>query len=100
MKQGAQGHPGGRPMFYAYWFSTQSLETPSHLVRMWHMAVDRLIHGRARQWAYIAVSGTLRPGPETLDLQACDFVRRLHALLADERGEDSLSQRQGERGEW
>ena len=66
--------------FYAYWFVGQGRETPSHLWRMFWLAWDRVVHGVAHKWAYVAVSG---PRGEASDRYLED-VRDFIALLHDE----------------
>lgn len=71
--------------FYAYWFVGQNRETPSHLMRMFWLAWDRVVHSVAHKWAYVAVSGRREPGSEKYRDMLADFLPDLHRaiVLAD-----------------
>ncbi|MDP6630905.1 MAG: exosortase-associated EpsI family protein [Kiritimatiellia bacterium] len=55
--RGQQTGNHARPVFYAYWFVGQNRETPSHLMRMFWLAWDRVFHGVAHRWVYIMIQG-------------------------------------------
>jgi hypothetical protein len=81
---GPRSQQGG-PFFYAYWFAGCGKETPSHWARTWYAAWDRLIHHRARRWAYIAVSGPgVGDGSELSD-PASRFIRSFHPMITKPR---------------
>lgn len=44
---------------YVYWFVGSNRETHSHLVRMAWTAFDRVVHGRAGRWSYVAIAYSL-----------------------------------------
>ena len=78
--------PDGRTvstrMFFAYWFAGRGHETPSHPIRMFWMAWDRILHNRTYPWAYISIVGLYdRPGEAPLR-RLDDFVRELYPLIA------------------
>lgn len=64
--------------FYAYWFVGQGRETPSHLWRMFWLAWDRVVHGVAHKWAYVAVSGARDEGSDAYLEEAGEFLALLH----------------------
>jgi len=67
--------------FFAYWFTGRGHETPSHLVRMFWMAWDRVVHNRVYPWAYISIGGVYdQPGDLSLR-RLDDLVRQLYPLL-------------------
>lgn len=70
--------------FFAYWFMGRGHETPSHLVRMFWMARDRLLLGKTYPWAYISIAGTYAPAGDEFSLRKLDdLVRALYPLLID-----------------
>lgn len=77
--------------YYAYWFSGQNRETPSHYERMFWLAWDRVVHSIAHKWAYIAVSGSRGDdGAEEYKQEIIDFVQKLYPHLlvgSDQTGE-------------
>jgi hypothetical protein len=77
--------PDDRPFdaqgYYAYWFVGQGRETPYHLERMFWLAWDRVFHGVAHRWAYIAVMGTGAADADSTQTQFTAFVQALHPQL-------------------
>jgi hypothetical protein len=74
--------PGaGAGSYFAYWFAGRGRETPRHLVRMFWMALDRVVFNTAYPWAYIAVAGNRDPGGRHLD-QVREFVALLQPAIA------------------
>ena len=73
--RGASGGARSAKLFYAYWFVGQGRETPSHFVRMFWLAWDRLFHGVAHKWAYVIVQG------DPLQFEAAQSV--LKSFIAD-----------------
>ena len=66
---------------FGYWFIGGLRETPYHLMRLFWMSWDRLVHGRADRWAYVSVympgTGTSASGVDLLGA----FIRSLAPLL-------------------
>jgi hypothetical protein len=69
------------PGFYAYWFVGMGRETQSHTTRMFYTTLDRVIHGRAYRWAYVAVFGMSSSGSEVNRKQIAGFVKDLYPLI-------------------
>lgn len=67
---------------YAYWFVGQRRITPYYLQMMLWLYWDRLVHGVAHRWAYIAVSGAQRTSPAELQRQVSDFIRAFYPQIA------------------
>lgn len=67
--------------FYAYWFVGQGRETPRHLMRMFWLAWDRVVHSVAHRWAYIAVAGRRTAGSDSYLDQLREFLPALHQWL-------------------
>ena len=63
--------------YYAYWFVGKGRETPSHFMRMFWMASDRIFHNRSHRWAYISVSGE-RDGKDAYRKEIETFVGGLY----------------------
>ena len=59
---------------YAYWFVGQGRVTPYYLQMMLWLYWDRLVHGVAHRWAYIAVSGSQRTSPAESQRQMEEFI--------------------------
>lgn len=75
--------------YYAYWFAGRGRETPSHYMRMFWLAWDRVFHSQAHKWAYIAVSGKRDPEhPEEYEKTVREFVGLLYPALKLKEGED------------
>ena len=73
--------------FYAYWFVGQNRETPSHLMRMFWLAWDRVVHSVAHKWAYVAVSGRREEGSDQYRDLLFAFLPDLHkAIVIDAAG--------------
>jgi hypothetical protein len=71
--------------YYAYWFVGHGRETPEHWQRMFWMASDRVLHGIAHRWAYIAVAGPRAEGSGEYREQARAFIGDLYPqILTDE----------------
>lgn len=83
-QQSPQGGWNQQASFYAYWFVGKNRETPYHLVRMFWMAYDRIVHGVTHRWAYIGVAGNRVPGyTQHLDF-AASFIREFEpAIVTD-----------------
>lgn len=77
--------PDGRTFaqnsYYAYWFVGKGRETPSHVMRMFWMATDRVFKNRAHRWAYISVSGK-RDDAGAYREEIASFVRQLYPQIA------------------
>lgn len=75
--------PGGAASYsyFAYWFVSPDHETCSHVERLWWMAVDRIVHGVTRRWAYISIAGTVTAGSEAHLGELRSFVRDLQPGL-------------------
>ncbi|HMP75873.1 MAG TPA: exosortase-associated EpsI family protein [Kiritimatiellia bacterium] len=71
------GRQGELESYYAYWFVGKERETPSHLMRMFWMASDRILFNRAHRWAYISVSGN-RDQAGAYKEEISSFVRQLY----------------------
>lgn len=68
--------------YYAYWFTGQNRETPSHYERMFWLAWDRVVHSVAHKWAYIAVSGNRGDDEsEGYKQEIINFVQELYPHL-------------------
>lgn len=67
--------------YYAYWFAGKGRDTPSHYMRMFWLAWDRVFHGKAHKWAYIAVSGHREPDSLGYEDTVKDFVAMLYPAL-------------------
>lgn len=63
--------------YYAYWFVGKGRETPSHFMRMFWMASDRIFHNRSHRWAYISVSGE-RDEKDAYRKEIQSFVSQLY----------------------
>lgn len=76
--------PDGRqneyPSYYAYWFVGKGRETPSHFMRMFWMASDRIFHNRSHRWAYISVSGE-RDAKSAYREEISSFVGELYPAM-------------------
>ena len=70
--------------FYAYWFVGQNRETPSHLMRMFWLAWDRVVHSVAHKWAYVAVSGRREEGSDQYRNLLLGFLSELHKAIVIE----------------
>lgn len=85
------GHDGKVAFYsyYAYWFAGVDRETPSHYMRMFWLAWDRVFRSQAHKWAYIAVSGT-RDAQDSKKYEATvkEFVSLLYPALKLEEGEE------------
>jgi hypothetical protein len=69
------------PTYYAYWFVGIGRETPYHLARMFWLGWDRVLHGVAHRWAYVAVVAPAG-GEESEDIELLkQFVAQLHPRL-------------------
>ena len=67
---------------YAYWFVGQGRETPHHLVRMFWLAWDRVAHGVAHKWAYIAVSSGTPRSSQVAKQDIADFIADFYPRIA------------------
>ena len=67
--------------YYAYWFVGQDKETPYHGKRMFWLAWDRVIHGKAHRWAYIAVSGERDAKGNEYKKEIIEIVQKLYPQL-------------------
>jgi hypothetical protein len=74
----------GAQSYFAYWFAGRNRETPRHLVRMFWMAVDRIVFNTAYPWAYIAVAGE-RDAAGNYRGEIREFVALLQPQIAAER---------------
>ncbi|MCX7818577.1 MAG: EpsI family protein [Kiritimatiellae bacterium] len=77
----AVGGAGEQTGYYAYWFVGQGRETPWHLLRMFWLAWDRVVHGVAHRWAYISVAGWRNPEREDYRRQLAALIPELHRAL-------------------
>lgn len=73
--------------YYAYWFAGLNRDTPSHYMRMFWLAWDRVFRSQAHKWAYIAVSGTREEGSDTYEQTVQEFVSLLYPALKLKKGE-------------
>jgi hypothetical protein len=74
--------------YYAYWFAGRGRDTPSHYMRMFWLAWDRVFESRAHKWAYIAVSGKRAESSREYERTVQDFVALLYpALQLDPEGD-------------
>ncbi len=67
--------------FYTYWFIGKGHETDSHLVRMFWMAYDRIVHGVWNRWAYVGIAGQPLQDAKATDELAASFVRDFEPLI-------------------
>lgn len=72
---GATMRPGPLASYFAYCFIGPRHETPSHYVRMFWMAVERVFHGETSKWAYLAITGRRDP-------RGTEHLRRMDDLVA------------------
>ncbi len=77
----AAGIAGEQTGYYAYWFVGQGRETPRHLMRMFWLAWDRVVHSVAHRWAYISVAGWRSPDRDDYRQQLAEFIPQLHQAL-------------------
>lgn len=75
------GVVGEQTGYYAYWFVGQGRETPRHLMRMFWLAWDRIVHSVAHRWAYISVAGWRNPDRDDYRQQLAEFIPELHRAL-------------------
>jgi hypothetical protein len=75
---------GGRDVAteYIYWFVGQGRSTPYHLVRMFWLAWDRLVHSVAHRWAYVAVQCDAAALNERNSKEVLAFVAAFHEEIA------------------
>jgi hypothetical protein len=73
--------PVGYYSYYAYWFVGQDRETPSHYVRMFWLAWDRVVRSTANRWAYIAVQGERDPENNDFEATIIDFVQHVYPFV-------------------
>lgn len=69
------------PMFYAYWFTSRSRETPSSVWRIVDATWQRVVFGRVYRWAYVAVSGDRIAHSDESQRQYQAFIRDLYPLI-------------------
>lgn len=74
--------------YYAYWFAGLNRETPSHYMRMFWLAWDRVFRSQAHKWAYIAVSGRREEGSREYEETVKEFVSLLYPTLQLKEGEE------------
>lgn len=69
--------------YYAYWFAGRNRETPHHLMRMFWLAWDRVVHSVAHRWAYISVAGSRGENQDSREYEETvrKFVRELQPAL-------------------
>lgn len=75
------GVAGEQSGYYAYWFVGQGRETPWHLMRMFWLAWDRVVHSVAHRWAYISVAGWRNPERDDYRRQLGEIIPDLHRAL-------------------
>ena len=73
--------------YYAYWFAGKDRDTPSHYMRMFWLAWDRVFRSKAHKWAYIAVSGERDDGSLEYEDTVKEFVAMLYPALQIESEE-------------
>ena len=79
--QREDGSPATYNSFYAYWFVGKDRETADHVVRMFWMGYDRIVHGVSHRWAYIALAGERNPATDDHLQTIADFASQLHPAL-------------------
>jgi hypothetical protein len=67
---------------YTYWFVGRGRVTPYYLQMMLWLYWDRLVHGVAHRWAYIAVSGSRHTDAAASRRQIEDFVGAFYPRIA------------------
>lgn len=84
---GAISGSHSKHIYFAYWFIGHGRETPSHYWRMFWIAMDRLLHNVAYEWAYVSVQST-RPTEDSLEYvkELNEFTPLLHEALMSQPG--------------
>lgn len=76
-----EGDVTGPPEFFVYWFVGQGRETPHHLVRMFWLGWDRVVHGVGHRWAYVSLWGYKHLLGEPIDEKLGEFIQRFYPMV-------------------
>ncbi len=69
--------------YYVYWFTDGKHVTPYHLVRMGVAAFDRIFLGKARRWAYVAITGERLSDGRIPEESVRDLALRIDGYLKE-----------------
>lgn len=82
LTRSGEGGDAAGASWYAYWFTAQGHETPSHIERLFWTAWDSLVHNTRHRWAYVSVAGQSTGNRERDDALASEFISGLYPLLS------------------